>query len=156
MPTASDRGKSDKPAKKAAAKSGADSASNETPVSSKENPNPTSSKSGNTDATRARAQTQGAKGPSTKDGAKAGDHTEATGRDHPSQSEHAKALFEKLHGTSAARNAGGPPGKGKGGFDPKQVKGGKGNFGGGHAQQLRRTQSRGGGGGGGGGGGSQV
>lgn len=128
----------------------------ETPVSSKETPNPTAPKSGNTDATRAKAQTQGAKGPSTKDGAKAGDHTEATGRDHPSQSEHAKALFEKLHGTSGQRNAGGPPGRGKGGFDPKQVKGGKGNFGGGHAQQLRRTQSRGGGGGGGGGGGSQV
>ena len=152
MPSASDRGKSGKTDKKLG---GSKTASNETPVSSKENPNPAKSKTGNTSATRAVAQTQGAKGPSTKAGAKAGDHTEATGRDHPSQSEHAKALFEKLHGTSAQRVAGGPPGaKGKkGGFDPKQFSGGKGSVGGAHNQMMRRTQSRGGGGGGGGGGG---
>ena len=73
------------------------------------------------------------------------DHTEATGHDHPSQSEHAKALWQKLHGTSDQRTKGGAPGAPgkKGGFDPKQVKGGKGNFGGGHGQMLRRTQSRG-------------
>ena len=81
----------------------------------------------------------------------------ATGADNQSQSERAKALFEKLHGTSAQRNAGGPPGSQgkKGGFDPKQFSGGKGNLGGAHNQMMRRTQGR-GGGGGGGGGGSQV
>lgn len=84
------------------------------------------------------------------------DHTKATGRDHPSQSEHAKALWEKLHGTSAQRVAGGPPGAQgkKGGFDPNQFKGGKGGMGGGHNQMMRRTQGKGGGGGGGGGGGA--
>lgn len=151
MPSASDRGKSGKTDKKLG---GSKTASNETPVSSKENPDPANPKTGNTSSTRPVAQTQGAKGPSTKSGAKAGDHTEATGRDHPSQSEHAKALYQKLHGTSDQKNRGGPPGANKkGGFDPKQVRGGKGNFGGGHNQMLRRTQSRGGGGGGGGGGG---
>ena len=84
------------------------------------------------------------------------DHTEATGRDHPSQSEHAKALWQKLHGTSDQNAKGGPPGVGgkKGGFDPKQVRGGKGGMAGGHNQMLRRTQGKGGGGGGGGGGGA--
>ena len=75
------------------------------------------------------------------------DHTEATGHDHPSQSEHAKALWQKLHGTSDQRAKGGPagaPGK-KGGFDPKQLKGGGKSFGGGGNQMIRRTQSRGGG-----------
>ncbi len=80
MPSASDRGKSGKTDKKLG---GSKTASNETPVSSKENPDPANSKTGNTGSTRPAAQTQGAKGPSTKSGAKAGDHTEATGRDHP-------------------------------------------------------------------------
>lgn len=137
------------PAKKATAKD----KGGETPVSSKEVPAPAKSKTGNTDATRAKPDVKGAAAPSTKAGAKKGDHTEATGRDHPSQSEHAKALFQKLHGASAQRNAGGPPGGGKKGFDPRQVSGGKGNMGGAHNQMMRRTQSRGGGGGGGGGGG---
>ena len=151
MPSASDRGKSGKTDKKLG---GSATSSNDTPVSSKENPDPVNSKSGNTGSTRPAALTQGAKGPSTKAGAKAGDHTEATGRDHPSQSEHAKALFQKLHGASDPKNKSGVPGApGKKGFDPKQVRGGKGNFGGGHNQMLRRTQSRGGGGAGGGGGG---
>jgi len=85
------------------------------------------------------------------------DHTKATGHDHPSQSEHAKALWQKLHGTSEqlAKNGptGGAPGK-KGGFDPKQIKGGGKTFGGAGNQMLRRTQGKGGGGGGGGGGGA--
>jgi pyruvate/2-oxoglutarate dehydrogenase complex dihydrolipoamide acyltransferase (E2) component len=86
------------------------------------------------------------------------DHTAATGLDHPSQSEHAKALWEKLHGTSdqrlkgAAAPAASVPGKKKG-FDPHQFKGGKGGFGGAGNSMMRRTQSRGGGGGSGGGGG---
>lgn len=147
MPTASDRGKSGKPDKKLG---GSKTASNETPVSSAENPAPAKSKTGDTAETRPKAQVQGKMAPSTKSGAKPGDHTEATGRDHPSQSEHAKALWQKLHGTSDKRLAGGPPGQKKG-FDPNQFRGGKGGTGGGHNQMLRRTQSKGGGGGSGGG-----
>ena len=142
-------------AKSAAAKSGSAIRSSETQVSSKENPDPTRTSSGNAPSTRPKAQATGKASPSTKDGAKTGDHTEATGRDHPSQSEHAKALWEKLHGTSEQRvkgtgAPGTPPGQ-KRGFDPKQFKGGGKNFGGGGNQMLRRTQSRGGGGGSGGG-----
>ena len=81
------------------------------------------------------------------------DQDEATSQDKASQSARAKALWEKLHGASGQRNAGGPPGSQgkKGGFDPNQFRGGKGNMGSAHSQMLRRTQSRGGGGGGGGG-----
>ena len=74
-----------------------------------------------------------AKGKAETAGKPTADHTEATGHDHPSQSEHAKALWQKLHGTSDQRAKGGPagaPGK-KGGFDPKQLKGGGKPFGGG-------------------------
>jgi hypothetical protein len=84
--------------------------------------------------------------------------TGATGRDHPSQTEHSaqaevtRKLYEQLQ---AKRNTGGAPGATgkKGGFDPNQFRGGKGNMGSAHGQMLRRTQSRGGGAGGGGGGG---
>ena len=91
-----------------------------------------------------------------------GDHTEATGRDHPSQSEHSaqaekmRALYEKLHGKADQRASipgQGPPGKKKGGFDASQIRGAGKTFGGGGNQMMRRTQSRGGGSGGGGGGG---
>ncbi len=160
MPTASNRDKSSKAGKKLG---GSRAASNETPVSSKEKKSPAKSNTGNTKETRPASKAPAGK-PVTASGktsakaepkAPAGDHTEATGRDHPSQSEHAHRLFEKLHGTSAQRgNVPGraAPGK-KGGFDPHQFRGGqKGGFGGGN--MIRRTQSRGGGSSGGGGGGS--
>jgi hypothetical protein len=79
----------------------------EEPVSSKENPSPARIKSGNTPQTLLPAQTKGTAPPSDNTGARPGDHTEATGRDHPSQSEHAKALGQKLHGTSDQRTKGG-------------------------------------------------
>jgi hypothetical protein len=150
--------KPSEPKKASARKADSKDKGGETPVSSKETPAPRAPKSGNTPETRPVAQAKGKAAPSAKSGAKAGDHTEATGHDHPSQSEHAKALWQKLHGTSDQRAKGGPPGGppgGRKGFDPNQFKGGGKSFGGGGANQmLRRTQGKGGGGGGGGGGGA--
>lgn len=91
------------------ARTGSATTSGEEPVSSKETPSPAPIKSGNTPETRPPAQARGTAPPSAKSGAKPGDHTEATGRDHPSQSEHAKALGQKLHGTSEQRTKGGAP-----------------------------------------------
>lgn len=68
----------------------------------------------------------------------------ATGPDHPSQSEHAKALYDKLHGTSAQKNehpAGGPPPKPKGGGFHQSF-GGKNS--GPKSGPPRRTQAKGG------------
>jgi hypothetical protein len=134
------------PAKKAAApaKSGAARSTTTEAVSSKANPAPKTRANGNTAETRpakpsqkVEAQPKAAKAtPKPKD-----DHTEATGRDHPSQSEHMHKLFEKLHGgpDQRANQSGGPPKPGfspKGGFNVKnQVKGGTG---------PRRTQGKGG------------
>lgn len=54
----------------------------------------------------------------------AGDHTEATGPDHPSQSEHAHRALEKLRGESAKRLE--QAGRGKTGksspFDPRAMR----------------------------------
>jgi hypothetical protein len=161
MPTASNRDKTAKGNKKLG---GSRMASNETPVSSKEKPAPGKSKTGNTKETRPEpkaakvlAKPAAPGKPAKADGKSpkaSDDHTEATGRDHPSQSEHAHRLYEKLHGTSAERtNVPGQkvPGK-KGGFDQHQFRGNQRGFGGG-GNMIRRTQSRGGGSGGGGGGG---
>ena len=71
------------PAKATAKSPPAKDKSGETPVSSKETPAAAKTKAG---------------------------AAEAAGPDHSSQAERAKALFEKLHGASAQRNAGGPPG----------------------------------------------
>lgn len=47
----------------------------------------------------------------------------ATGPDHPTQSEHAHQAYQKLHGESDKRTQQSPgfkpPGRTKGGFDPK-------------------------------------
>jgi hypothetical protein len=170
MPIASNR---DKAAKEKTAKAGqpgkklggSRSATNETPVSSKEKPAPAMSKTGNTKDTRPQPKASAKAAPKpaapaakpgkaeAKSARPANDHTEATGRDHPSQSEHAHRLYEKLHGVSEQRTkvpGAGVPGK-KGGFDPHQFRGNQKGFGGGN--MMRRTQSRGGGSAGGGGGG---
>lgn len=169
MPTASNRDKAakakaakGKPGKDKSAKAaessrklgGSRTATNETAVSSKESPAPAKSRTGNTKETRpdpkvaAKTTPKPAAAPA-KPGAKAGkssgDYTESSGRDHPSQSEHAHRLYEKLHGTSDERTkVPGPniPGR-KGGFDPHQFRGNRKGFGGGG--MMRRTQSRGGG-----------
>jgi hypothetical protein len=83
--------------------------------------------------------------------------TGATGRDHPAVTEHSpqaevtRKLYEQLQARKNPSGAPGTPGR-KGGFDPNQFRGGKGNMGSAHSQMIRRTQGRGGGGGGGGGG----
>lgn len=123
MPTASKRTKSS-----AKDGGGAGNASNETPVSSAENPNPAKRADGNT--------------ASTREPKKQPKPDAAPADSAPSQSEHAKALWQKLHGESDKRANGGAPttGKTKGGFDPKganlrnQPKG----------PQIRRTQGKGG------------
>ncbi|MEQ1611036.1 MAG: hypothetical protein ABL956_19050, partial [Hyphomonadaceae bacterium] len=138
-----------KPAAKKAApaptkKTEAKAPKGETPVSSKDNPSPEKSKTGNTASTRPAAQVQGKLSPSTKAGAKAGDRTEATGRDHSSQSEHsaqadvARKLYEQLQAKKASGGAQGAQGPKKG-FDPNQIRGGKGGMGSAHGQMLRRT-----------------
>src|SRR5690349_1320984 len=98
MPTASQR---DKTVNKGPALGGSRSSSNETPVSSKEHPDPAPRADGNTQETRPAPQETGRRTHSTAAGAQPGDHTEATGRNHPSQTE--APGRQKLHGTSDKR-----------------------------------------------------
>jgi len=60
---------------------------------------------------------------STSGSADPGDHTNATGHDHPSQTEHAHRALEKLNGVSAKRVNTPMPGRGgKAGFDMKSLR----------------------------------
>jgi hypothetical protein len=126
MPTASDRSKTASANRKLG---GSRSATNETKVS-------------NATAANPRRNAQAMPKPEKPNAAPKG-ADKATGPDHPSQSEHAKALYEKLHGTSAKQNehpSGGPPGKGKrGGYG-----GGFSNHQGPKSGPPRRTQGKGG------------
>jgi hypothetical protein len=92
--------------------------SSEESVSSKAAPDPHKTETGNTAATRPsqKPEHQPAAGehyPSVGKDRSRGpdDHVEASGRDHPSTSEHAAGQSQKLHGTSDKRvNGGGAKG----------------------------------------------
>jgi hypothetical protein len=133
-----------KPAAKSGVAKGAEEA-----VSSKAAPNPKKRADGNTAATRTpkpKAPAKDESYPATgKDRSRGvGDHTEATGRDHPSQQEMAKSLMQKLHGASDKRinGPGASHGGPRGGFDARSnarsAHTAKGN------SMMRRTQGKGG------------